>query len=458
MPPGVSSSVFVVTPPPTPNGRLHVGHVSGPYLRADLFVRLRRSLGLPTTHLSHIDVYQSYIPKKARQLGRDPEAFLEEMIEGIERDFATFHIERDRVVDNRSNAYVRFLDGAVAALLDTARVEPRDGRACSSCGLSLYESNVKGRCASCLHECYQNVCENCCRPQTFESLLAPVCGGCASADTLPTNSDRTSVLVISTAAMAQVRADLAHLSTGNRRLLALLDGLEEHVLGFTYDADYGVDLDVVDGNLNPWVEIYFAHLYGILQQLGIDTTRNFATCARQLHERAGEFDLAYFLGADNLYYYAVVFTLLSRLLAIPEMLPVALQTSFFLLLNDAKVSSSRNNVIWAADMADDNVSTLRGKLALNCPEFTQRNFSKDLAGLSLNRVALVDTKSGTDVASLLGRLEPLAAPERFNVETIVDVFAKGSAYARNLEECGDHEESHRVDAALARIADSLDLA
>src|SRR5207237_9845928 len=62
----------VVAPPPTPNGDLHVGHLAGPYLSADVFTRFERLRGRTVLSAISTDENQSYVVTTAECLGRAP--------------------------------------------------------------------------------------------------------------------------------------------------------------------------------------------------------------------------------------------------------------------------------------------------------------------------------------------------------------------------------------------------
>ena len=51
--------VFVFSSAPTPNGDLHLGHLSGPFFAADVYVRYQRMLGVNAWHITGSDDYQS---------------------------------------------------------------------------------------------------------------------------------------------------------------------------------------------------------------------------------------------------------------------------------------------------------------------------------------------------------------------------------------------------------------
>src|SRR5689334_1720314 len=64
--------IIVTASPPTPNGDLHVGHLSGPYLAADVFARFARLQGFDVIFGSYSDDNQSYVKTTAERLNLAP--------------------------------------------------------------------------------------------------------------------------------------------------------------------------------------------------------------------------------------------------------------------------------------------------------------------------------------------------------------------------------------------------
>lgn len=454
---------MLITPPPTPNGRLHVGHVAGPFLRADLLRRLIRFVGREEVHhISHIDTYQSYVPRKARERGRVARDFCAEMSQGIREDFASFGIVFDCLADNTDRDYLAFLESAVACMLGAVQPRSKQRRVCGACGTPLFEAYVKGYCRQCFHDCYQNVCENCCHPQSPETLLEPRCCQCGSDQMRGDASAQELWLAMSEADVEAVRCVMAPLVTANRRHEGLFEGIAAHEVALGYATDYGVFPGALSPlALNAWVEIYFAHLWTLLRSLGVDARGGFESARRELRECALQPQVAYCFGLDNSYYYAFLFTWLSLRLDIPAMLPKAVLCNFFLQLNDAKVSSSRNNVIWAKDLRDEApLEKRRGSLASSCPEFAPRNYQ--VADLQLPSMPLREQEQVLAQASsrpyrlLRERIERLADPRRFSVEGLLDAVHKWGRYAREKKAQGGADRSTReVDAYLSALAQSL---
>src|SRR4051794_36217215 len=82
------SITIVSGSPPTPNGDLHLGHLSGPYSGADILARVRRLVGEEAIYLVGSDIHQSYVPMKARERGTDPFALAKAFDDEISRLFS----------------------------------------------------------------------------------------------------------------------------------------------------------------------------------------------------------------------------------------------------------------------------------------------------------------------------------------------------------------------------------
>jgi methionyl-tRNA synthetase len=84
----------VIVPPATANGALHVGHLSGPYLAADIAARAARARGERVVTTAGFDVHQNWVLTRAENEGVD-----------VDKLAATY---RDEIVDALDAARIRY--------------------------------------------------------------------------------------------------------------------------------------------------------------------------------------------------------------------------------------------------------------------------------------------------------------------------------------------------------------
>src|SRR5262247_1382166 len=98
---------IVTIAPPTPNGDLHLGHISGPYLAADVYTRVQRLRGSHIVLLCYSDDYQSYLARKARELGVERFAIARKNGTKIHETLKMIDITLDWFHQAGHNAYFR---------------------------------------------------------------------------------------------------------------------------------------------------------------------------------------------------------------------------------------------------------------------------------------------------------------------------------------------------------------
>jgi methionyl-tRNA synthetase len=448
-------TTIVFTPPPTPNGPLHVGHVGGPYLRADLWIRLARMVTDSTyLHVSHVDTYQTYVAKKAVELREEPTAVARRHRDAIRRDFAAYALEQDHVGDNEDPAYLRFLRDGAQALERTVPTTGRPVPGCGDCGTVMLEAFARTPCPHCLHDAYLNVCENCSAPQQATASAPLRCSRCGGG---PGPGVEARFWHLDAQDVAAVRRTVGDRHGSSRRADRLLDGLTGHDLLWSFPAPYGVAVDDSGDVLNPWVEIFFQHLWCLAEVCGVDRSQPFEEVVREVNSH--DLRVVYFFGVDNTYYYTFLFTAIALRLDITAMIPAALKINHFLQLGGAKMSSSRGNALWAHELTGTApVEVLRTRLARSCPEFAVRDLvAADGAPLRTTRAGDGTPPPGPaswPVVTLRRRFEELSAIEAFSVEALVDTVDKGREHARFV----GGAEADEIDRYLDHVCGTLRLA
>jgi len=374
-------TVVITAPPPTPNGRLHLGHAAGPYLAADVAARHLRRNGHSTLTVCGSDAYQDYVDRAAQRAGREVEAFAADMAGGILADFDRLGITWD--VFSRPDVDADY-SPRVTRLYDALRVsgairpELRAVSSCWRCQRVLRYVGVAGRCAHCLAHAAGGACEGCghynqahelkdarstcCRAQLVETkrcvdVFVPKWASLLT-DWLPDMSKSTPA--------AAVRGAL---------LAAAIDASSGYVCALPWDGSQrGVRVAAQGTSLivDVWFEmgLYYASLL----------------------ESTGHFDqLWHFLGVDNRWFYAGLFPALYAELGVAEPGAVRWVINYFLLLDGEKFSTSRRHAVWVEDVPSAwTTDALRYLLAQHYPSVPGVSFSREVLEVSPEAAAMAD--------------------------------------------------------------------
>ena len=367
--------IFAFSTPPTPNGGLHIGHLSGPYLGTDVFVRFQRMNGRKVWHLAATDDHQSYVAECARREARTPAEVAAHYGEEIAATLAQMDIEPDQIVHtSQDELYPGALRAFFSRVVGSGRVTPAEGAALFDAGTGsyLYEPYVRGGCPTCGSVTGGNICEECGEPNFCVDLIDPVS---AVSDAVPA----TGTIVRYTLPLHEMRGEvLEHHKVGRvpvrvRELAHRLFQRDRVDVALSHPSVWGVtpaEQDVPGQVMWVWIELAFGFLWGI-ESLGRRLGAGWRTDAPQ-----DDWKIVHFLGYDNTFYHSILSPALYKL-ASPEWTPdVDYHMNEFYLLDGDKFSTSRGHAIWGKDiLGPRTVDGIRFYLALTRPETHRTNFT-----------------------------------------------------------------------------------
>ncbi len=354
----------VTAAPPTPNGDLHLGHLSGPYIAADARRRYLGLRGVSASTLTGSDDHQSYVAAKAEQAGQSPEAVAGRYARSIERTLADANIAVDRFVKPQDEpAYRAFVQDSFRRLAAEGKLIPRrvDSLYCEPCGRHLYEAWAGGLCPRCGSATNAHGCEQCAFINDGIDLRGPRCNRCrrpASARPvvkfyfpLSRYADELRRFHGAVAMSARLR-ELAAASLDR--------GLAD--IGVSHVSDWGIPVPVPDfegQTVSAWFEMAMG--YAQAAEPDLETEQ--------------------FFGFDNAFFYAAVIPAMMLARDPAVRLPAALICNEFLRLDGSKFSTSRGHAIWADELlAKVGADALRFGLSYCRPEKEQTNFTLEEFG------------------------------------------------------------------------------
>lgn len=366
--------IFVFSSAPTPNGDLHLGHLSGPFFGADVFVRYQRMAGANAWHITGSDDFQSYVVAAARREGRAPAETAAYYSDEILATLKLMDIEvHQYTATSRDARYPAALKGFFSRLAASAAVAPRRGPALfdGETGQYLYEADIAGGCPTCGNNTGGNICEACREPNFCIDLIEP---RATASDAKPRMGSITQYILTLHELSAEV---VAHHRLG--RVPASVRGLADRLfcrdrldVAVTHPAQWGVppaESEVHGQVIWVWLDLAFNFLHSI-EELGRRMGRAWRADTPQ-----ADWKLVHFLGSDGTFFHPILFPALYRL-AYSDWAPdIDYHINEFYQLDGSKFSTSRRHVIWGKDILNPHsVDAIRCYLALTRPEGRRTNF------------------------------------------------------------------------------------
>ncbi|WLS46445.1 class I tRNA ligase family protein [Micromonospora profundi] len=419
--PAAPGAVLVVTPPPTPNGPLHVGHLSGPYVAGDIAVRALRADGRRVVAQSGLDAHQNYVLARAEALGEavtDTAARYQALVcTALDAARIRYDIMADPLADE---GYRSTVAGLLTELVEAKAVEiaPVSLRACSACHRVLHHVRVTGTCPVCGAGAAGGTCEGCGGFCTAETLVGARSTCCSAAPEPVTHT-------IPVLRLAEHRERLAEfwsravLPPRLRRLVgSYLDGALPDV-PLAYPTDWGIEWD--DGlRIDVWAEMALANLVMPARHLRPDAD----SLAGYLDAWQGIDEQWIFLGVDNAFYYAVLIPALHLAAGLPDR-PTGLVVNEFYRLTGSKFSTSRQHAIWADEfLSSEDPAVVRAFVSWDRPDSYESDFRPEAYQAFKTRyaAALDGNVPALDAALAdieLTRGEQALRPEHFDPATAV---------------------------------------
>ncbi|MFD6069076.1 class I tRNA ligase family protein, partial [Amycolatopsis lurida] len=360
---------------------LHIGHIAGPYLGADVHRRYLRAAGHEAVFASCTDDSQTYLVTSAARVGLTPPELVEQSTENIQRTFKAMGVEVDGFSPT-DEGYKALVYDYVKRLYDKGKLRLRKVRLPYSESTSefLVEGFVGGGCPTCLADSRGGFCEGCGHPIDFDALIEPY-SVLDPADEVTYRETEIMVFPV---------------SEYREQLLAYYEergpAWRPHVLGLmrellagplpdfaiTYPVKWGLPapfLQTPGQRLNAWVEGMPASMYCTEYALRRNGKPKAADDDAWLAENDAR--VVVFMGFDPLFTWGVVHV--AELIALEGryVLPDTLLVNEFYELENEKFSTSKGHVVWARELAAEVPRDIaRFHLNLTAPEFARTNFSR----------------------------------------------------------------------------------
>lgn len=450
---------------PYANGGVHIGHLAGVYVPADIYVRYLRLKKKEVMFIGGSDEHGVPVTIRARKEGITVQEVVDRYHNLIKKSFEDFGISFDVYSRTTSKIHHKFASDFFRTLYDKGElVEKTEEQFCDEVtGEFLTDRNIVGTCPRCGAEgAYGDQCEKCGATLSPEELINP------------TNKNNPGHGLIKKA----TKNWYLPLNKWQDWLKKWI--LEDHkewrpnVYGqckswldmdlqpraMTRDLDWGIPVPVegADGKvLYVWFDAPIGYISNT-KELCDAQPEKWGTWQKWWQDPSSR--LVHFIGKDNIVFHCIVFP--TMLKAHDDyILPDNVPANEFLNLENDKISTSRNWAVWLHEYLVDfpgKQDVLRYVLTANAPETKDNNFTwKDFQdrnnnelvavyGNFVNRALQLTKKYFNGIVPECGELQDVdrAAIEEFKdvkqkVEALLDTFKFRDAQkeAMNLARIGN---------------------
>lgn len=403
---------------PYTNGPIHIGHLAGVYVPADIYARFLRLTGKDVAYICGSDEHGVAIPMRAKKEGVSPQAIIDKYHGIIKQSFVDFGIS----FDNYSRTSSKIHHETAAAFFTKMH---QDGEFIEEVSAQLYDAEanqfladrfVVGTCPKCnFEESYGDQCESCGTSHNATDLINPKSSITGNVPTLKETKHWFLPLDKHEAFLREWVLE-GHKKDWKPNVYGQVkswveDGLRPRAV--TRDLDWGIPVPV-EGGEGKVLYVWFDAPIGY-----ISSTKEWAAREGKNWEdywKKDDTKLVHFIGKDNIVFHCIIFP--SMLKAHGDyILPENVPANEFLNLEGNKLSTSKNWAVWLHEYLEEfpgQQDVLRYTLTANAPEskdndFTWKDFQAKnnnelvaIFGNFINRVVVLTNKYYTGEVPLPG--------------------------------------------------------
>ena len=364
---------------PYTNGPIHIGHLAGVYVPADIYVRYLRLRKKDVTFICGSDEHGVAIAIKAKKEGRTPQEVIDYYDQMIRKAFDNFGISFDNY-SRTSRAVHHQTAGEIFKQLDeqgqllvkeTEQLYDPEAKA------FLADRFVTGTCPVCQNpDAYGDQCESCGSSLNATDLIKPKSTLSGSVPEfkktkhwfLPLDQHEE---FIKKWILKEHKKDWKPNVYG--QVKSWVDnGLQARAV--TRDLDWGIPVPVEGGDgkvLYVWFDApigYISSTKEWAQKKGIDW---------EPYWKSEDTQLVHFIGKDNIVFHCIIFPIILKNTG-NYILPENVPANEFLNLEGDKISTSKNWAVWLHEYLVDfpnKQDVLRYVLTANAPETKDNDFT-----------------------------------------------------------------------------------
>lgn len=446
----------VTTALPYANGPIHIGHLAGVYVPADIYVRYLRLKGEDVLFIGGSDEHGVPITLTARKEGVTPQDIVDRYHDMIKKSFETFGISFD-IYSRTTSSTHRVLASEIfktiydkGGFIEKSSEQYYDEKAQQF----LADRYITGKCPHCGNEhAYGDQCESCGTSLSPDDLINPQS---TISGSVPVKRETKHWYLPLDQHEAWLRQWILEEHKEWKpnvygQCKSWLDmGLQPRAV--SRDLDWGIPVPV-EGAEGKVLYVWFDAPIGY-----ISNTKELLPDDWEKWWKDEDTRLLHFIGKDNIVFHCIVFPAMLKAEG-SYILPDNVPANEFMNLEGDKISTSRNWAVWLHEYLQefsDKQDVLRYVLTANAPETKDNDFTwKDFQARNNNELVAIYGNFINRALVLThkyfeGRVPKISALTDYDKQTL-DEFKNVKAEVENLLDHFKFREAQKEAMNLARI-------
>ena len=365
---------------PYANGGVHIGHLAGVYVPADIYVRYLRLKGEDVMFIGGSDEHGVPVTQRARKEGITPQQVVDRYHKMIKDSFEEFGISFDVYSRTTSDTHHKFASDFFRKLYDDGKLIEKTTKQFydETTGIFKTDRDIVGECPHCHAEANGDQCEKCGRDLDPTELINPRSKESGAQlvlkDTtnwfLPLNDYEGWLKEWILEGHKEWRSNVYG------QCKSWLD-MELQPRAMTRDLDWGIPVPVegADGKvLYVWFDAPIGYI-STTKELCESNPDRWGTWQRWWQDE--ETRLVHFIGKDNIVFHCIIFPVMMKAHG-GYIMPDNVPANEFLNLEGDKISTSRNWAVWLHEYLVDfpgKQDVLRYALTASAPETKDNDFT-----------------------------------------------------------------------------------
>lgn len=436
---------------PYANGPLHIGHLAGVYVPADIYVRYLKSCGEDVVFVSGSDEHGVPITLRAKKEGVTPQEIVDKYHSMIKRSMEEFGIAFDiysRTSDKihyetATDFFTNLDDKKTFTIADTDQYyDEKEGQ-------FLADRYIIGTCPNCGNEeAYGDQCESCGNSLSPSELINPRSALSGEKPVLK-NSKHWYLPLNDYEDWLREWIIKGHKNDWKANVYGqckswIDQGLQPRAV--TRDLDWGVPVPI-EGVTGKVLYVWFDAPIGYISATRAwaeETGNDWNKYWKDKHTK-----LIHFIGKDNIVFHCIIFPIMLKAHG-EYILPENVPANEFLNLENNKISTSKNWAVWLHEYLKElpgKQDILRYVLCANAPETKDNDFTwKDFQARNNNELVAILGNFVNRAVVLIHKFFQGKIPERGELSEIdTKVVNELSTYPNKI---GAHIGSFRFRDAL----------